>query len=437
MHQLAKPLKKETDLKVMAKKKQIFAEDVSRHWKQAVRSAEHSIIVFTPFLDNALATLLKNTDLPSNQITLITECSTLTLLKHPPQLRTLKQLLENGIQVKQLPKLHAKILLLDEDRVFLGSQNFTYAGRKNLEASAYFGSDQTEGKFLENLNKWIEEAETLNPEWIDLLIEMLAPLQKKHKALVLEAEKIEQEALAQFEKNQCEKHSLHFDKIVASSALRLNKEWMLAFVEDKISDSWSSDYKTLLLFGDGSLNQWKNTNQRNDAHENLTRLDIFPALITESMRMAFVRVGKTRITYFRDAIKWRNLHKLGGAKFWVNIKFPKTDTRRRNISITLEPSSNDGFCRLDCFFDGKTIHLKQAHFSKRFSTKEHATLLKTELLNHPLRLSLFLEKQFSSFKFSTLDRENKNLEDYLKGSSYKIGLAEFEKTPFYILQRNV
>jgi hypothetical protein len=82
--------------KIDIKSRSQFAEDISKLWKKAVRDAEHSVVVFTPFLDNSLITLLKEAEVGSDQITLITECSALTLLESPAQLKTLKKLLASG-----------------------------------------------------------------------------------------------------------------------------------------------------------------------------------------------------------------------------------------------------------------------------------------------------------------------------------------------------
>lgn len=72
----------------------------------------------------------------------------------------INRLIDNGVDVRYLPRLHAKAIVSDWDRAVIGSQNFTYFSQHSHEVS--FKLDRLEvGADLE------EVFETLN-EWWDL-----------------------------------------------------------------------------------------------------------------------------------------------------------------------------------------------------------------------------------------------------------------------------
>ena len=109
------------------------ASDLFEKWKNLVGKAEYSIEIFTPYLDYTINALLAN--IPERIIvTIITALEGDNLFQRGYQLKSLKEAINNGILVKNLNGLHAKILVVDNDFISLGSQNFTNRGRKNKEA---------------------------------------------------------------------------------------------------------------------------------------------------------------------------------------------------------------------------------------------------------------------------------------------------------------
>ena len=69
----------------------------------------------------------------------------------------INQLINNGVDVRYLPRLHAKAIVSDWDRAVIGSQNFTYYSQYSYEVS--FKLDRYEegadlDEVFETLNKW-------------------------------------------------------------------------------------------------------------------------------------------------------------------------------------------------------------------------------------------------------------------------------------------
>ena len=109
-----------------------LARDAYRTWKRSVQAAEKSVRVFTPYLDGMLVRLLGNAELSSEAISVVTDLSpTSGALDYRGQLLGIRALLTKGIGVWSLPRLHAKVLVCDDTRVTVGSQNFTSYARSS------------------------------------------------------------------------------------------------------------------------------------------------------------------------------------------------------------------------------------------------------------------------------------------------------------------
>jgi phosphatidylserine/phosphatidylglycerophosphate/cardiolipin synthase-like enzyme len=107
-----------------------LAKDVFSTWKKVVAGSQHSITIFTPYFDSTIGTLLKSCTLPKDRVKIITVFDPETLLRLIQQLKASQSLIEADFKLFHLPELHAKILVSDQSKVVLGSQNFTRRGRK-------------------------------------------------------------------------------------------------------------------------------------------------------------------------------------------------------------------------------------------------------------------------------------------------------------------
>lgn len=153
----------------------ILARDVYKSWKRRVQRAEESVRVFTPYFDRALDRLLGNADLEPGDISVVTDLSPASgALDYRGQLLGVRALLRRGIEVRSLPRLHAKVLLCDEVQVTIGSQNFTSYGRGSHETTALIGDDITDTTFAATLAEWYAAATPVSLEFIEGLLAELA-----------------------------------------------------------------------------------------------------------------------------------------------------------------------------------------------------------------------------------------------------------------------
>lgn len=154
-----------------------LAKDVFFAWKKVIADSQHSITIFTPYFDSTIGTLLKSCTLPKDRVKIITVFDPETLLRLIQQLKAAKSLIEDDFKLSHLPELHAKILVSDQSKVVLGSQNFTRRGRRNKEASIISPIALDGSRFMVQIQKWQAEATEIRIELIEELLACLKPLE--------------------------------------------------------------------------------------------------------------------------------------------------------------------------------------------------------------------------------------------------------------------
>src|SRR3990172_5751730 len=166
-----------------------LARDVYPKWKSLIAKAQDNITIFTPFLDRLILSLLKvNPNIETSRVTIVTDFEPASILELPNQLRTIKKALTSGISVLTLSGLHAKVLVVDNWYVILGSQNFTSRARKSKEASVVPRWSFEYTRFVETLKSWRDQANPINEDLGDLLISKITRRIKQHKKLLEETQ---------------------------------------------------------------------------------------------------------------------------------------------------------------------------------------------------------------------------------------------------------
>lgn len=130
-----------------------------------------------------------------------------------------------------------------------------------------------------------------------------------------------------------------FDTIVKKTAPGYRSGWLRANVESRYTHGQfgTVDYKTLALCQHGSFIKWPRTGpDGRTQYTSLQRCYFYPALITETMKMVFVRTTKKQITYLREEVAFGSAQRIGDTLFEVTVHFPKTDALHNNIIIYLK-----------------------------------------------------------------------------------------------------
>lgn len=349
-----------------------IASDVYRVWKKRVQSAESTVWVFTPYLDRMLARLVSNSQLAPEKIIVITDLSPESgAVNYRKKLLTLSSLMESGIRVKTLGRLHAKVLVVDGRFATVGSQNFTTYARHSREATAVPARDLSQARFVGILRSWIDAAEDVEPRLLQELLENLSePILEFEESYKMLAHAYAEQVATWIKKRETE-HRLQQQKearlrdqaslaraisrTVKRSGYRSPQGVAYARVEWVPSSDWhEEEHQSLVVDRDNDLTKWYQPGDRGILE--LKRLWYYPVLLLPQGRMAFARIGRTRITYVKDGVRFTTRRTFSGHDCYVRLSFPDPSTSAGNITLTLSGNSEIeiGY-RFDLRFDGGNV----------------------------------------------------------------------------------
>jgi hypothetical protein len=158
-----------------AAKREFLAADAYPHWRRRVKAAEESVRIYSPYLDGLVVRLLGNSELDAEDLSVVTDLSPESgTLTYRRQLLAIRRLLSQNVEVRSLPRLHAKVLLVDGKSVTVGSQNFTSYARKSKETTAVPALDMSESRLVDTLERWYDMAEPVDVDLIEQLLDDLA-----------------------------------------------------------------------------------------------------------------------------------------------------------------------------------------------------------------------------------------------------------------------
>ena len=113
---------------------QIHLEDCSSLWDEYIQDASESIVVFSPYFDWLLVNLFSSCELPYSDIYLVTQLDRIdSRSENITRINRIVELVNLGVNVRIVDRLHAKVLLVDDEHAFFGSQNFTNYSTESIE----------------------------------------------------------------------------------------------------------------------------------------------------------------------------------------------------------------------------------------------------------------------------------------------------------------
>lgn len=133
-------------------------------WIQQIINAKTPLTVLSPYITkNPTLTLLAN-----KRATFYTRFDVRDFLTGASKLGAYKQLLKKDCKIFVVPKLHAKVIMDEDEFVTLGSQNLTQGGRSNKELSVCFdGSvrDRTCESARNLVREWTTDPDLVQVDW--------------------------------------------------------------------------------------------------------------------------------------------------------------------------------------------------------------------------------------------------------------------------------
>jgi hypothetical protein len=126
-------------------------------WLEVAESAQDQLVIFSPFLDEMVMHLFEECPLGWDKLGLVTQMDWEdSSLQGFTKKIEINRLISRGVDVRYLPRLHAKAIVSDWDKAVIGSQNFTYYSQY-LDR---YEEDADLEEVFETLNEWWNMAGT-------------------------------------------------------------------------------------------------------------------------------------------------------------------------------------------------------------------------------------------------------------------------------------
>ena len=433
-----------------------FAKDAYRQWKGRVKEASNSLVVFTPYFDQNLVHLLKNAEIEQGKIKVITDLYPVTSLTYPKQLIAAKKLIEMGIDVRQLSRLHAKILWTDGSYFILGSQNFTSFSRKSKEVSVFPSEDLSQAKIVVQLEEWVNESESVDTNLLNSLISRLESSDKILKGILKEREEIWHEELTKLEGRKIDLRPV-LTKLVEESEYEFgysyrngprNAIWL---EKSYIDESWDVEWDMYtggryftLLNRDADLCRLVH---KRYGHRKPVKFKYWPLIFPESGRIVFARITKTRITFFKfavDRIDWP-MKREGFPNLYINSAYIDLDTPLEgNLTITfkgkyVDDDTGEWFdfrYESNFRFDGESLAFLNGREEKE-TYQPH--LIEEAMMKYCMEDPEYIFiRAFSGFKYNNSQLGKKNSVEILNkelGSSIAyISVISYAEQPIFVME---
>lgn len=392
-----------------------------------IDKAEKSIQIFTPYLDFTINKLIENAEDHIN-VTIITALEGDSLFQRGYQLNALQKAITNGVTVKNLIGLHAKVLLIDNQFVSLGSQNFTNRGRKNKEAGIVSQASFEGSELLSTLKIWESESIDVN---LELLEELSSFLDKNEEAV----SKIKKKFDRNVEKIISDFNQREIERQIANSTY-FNSTYRFAQGEVILTRTIpppNYDYFSFFAEEHNNLCKWtKTTAKGREEQVDLEDYNYYPALNVKTMQMAFLRIHTSRITFMKSEFnlnQW-NSYEIGKLKFELDFSFLKSKTKVSNIKVSLK-SDSIGKALLYYLFNGSDFLLVKT----KYNNDSIERVINDDLLLKKKKHNEFLKFLVEPAKFTTHWDQPKEIEKFLPEYSYRVGILEYNNYPILIFNK--
>lgn len=144
---------------------QIHLNDCSSLWEEYIQDASDSILVFTPYFDWMLVNMFSDCDLPYRDIHLVTQLDRVDRRgENLTRLDRILELMNLGVNVWVVDRLHAKVLIVDDEHAFFGSQNFTNYSMDSIEITTQVDRSDDCDEFFDYFQELLADARAVSIE---------------------------------------------------------------------------------------------------------------------------------------------------------------------------------------------------------------------------------------------------------------------------------
>lgn len=424
---------------------EFLAADIYPKWKRRVAAATESVRIYSPYLDRLAVDLLGNVTLGPSSVAVVTDLSPESgPFGYRGQLLAIRRLISSGIEVRSLPRLHAKVLLVDGQQVTLGSQNFTSYARKSKETSLASDADLSASTLVKTLNEWFDEAVLVDGDLVDRLLERLEqPMTRAREAiqdLIDSFGDVERDYRSEMTRRRFEKHLAQAQQRSMAEALRTvasrsRYSTGQALVWARLDWAGSGDYKSLRAERrDLDLTNWRSPDSSN---VHLEHLKLYPALLGPDGRVAFVRVAQSRITYVWRGVRWGAARQIGRRSLYLQAWFLDGQEDGANLKVRFSwgRKSGNGF-ELRMRFEGDEIPLPvgEGQIIGHPYSPEGLRDAVMDAYEDPEAWNSVLRQIFSPVLHPSGFRKNKNADSFFPSGWLRIELTTFLEQPVLLIQ---
>lgn len=404
-----------------------FADDIYPKWNDMIKMSINSIKIFTPYLDKSIINLLDNR--PQNiEVKIITRIDGETIFEKAYQLNAIKSLIAMGYEVKNCELLHAKVLLVDDEILSVGSQNFTFQGRKNKEASYISKKSFISSKFIEDLNNWEHQAKIIDSNLINELLEYLIEFEPE----ILNIREKVSKGIDNIIINYEEINNLNFHHLSNPN------NYVYRFAQGEVILTKTvppPDYSYYSYFASESndLCQWIVQKENKEAEiMKLTGYEYYTSFNLQTHELKFVRIHSSRITFTIKSFtvaEWKGLELLD-QRFSITFNYLNKNTFESNIEIKLK-NQEIGSIRMRIYFDGKELKL----VAYEADSDKCEIFMLENLINQPNRFKQFVIEQMKPYPFTTSKDAPKDIEKFLGDYKYTLRITTFSDCPILVFDK--
>lgn len=410
--------------KPMTKKGILRASDVHRDWQRAITDASSSVRIFTPYFDQLLPRLLARARKRGLLVSVVTDLTPTGGQDYPAQLKAARRLIQLGVPLRSLTRLHAKVLQADCQTIVLGSQNFTTFARSSKETSAVPTPSSLEAEFIAQLDQWFAAAEPVDGTLLDLLA---SDLIEPAKALRDQEKRVHSKYEEVIERDRLRRSALSMQNRLRTASSTSNLALAQGPAVGKVTRTQT--IKTFLILNHSDLTQWKVDGEVS----RLPHLQQIPIIREDTGRMAFARLAKSRISYTKTNAEWTTRSEIiGGKNYLVSIDLPKEDCTTCNVTATFRIAGVGRLAAADFLFLGdefRLVHLR--HVARHDPTQtdlDRLGVFESHFADIETRLEFF-SKYMKNFVYSYLGRDFPNAQSYFGTGRHRITVLRLHGTP--------
>lgn len=207
---------------------------IARHWSAKARTSTSPLTILSPFITG---TLCKSLVAGKVNAKIYTRFDVPLFASGGSCLNQLEALLRDGHELFKIDDLHAKVVMDEDSFVTIGSQNLTKRGRlHNKELTASFSSADARALIRERIAPWLDEAEPITTEMIEMMRASVQEAAALHKAFREACEKAETRYQARAS-GRCSADNQLLDEETEPAAVQVERARRLQEIRDQIGAS--------------------------------------------------------------------------------------------------------------------------------------------------------------------------------------------------------